>query len=86
MSFIFVTRKESFYLNKHHSSLMWIAINIFQEERENNLMETMDAEATAAKALEDLANAEEEISALEDLLKEHERDPSVGVELIRSWL
>ena len=32
----------------------------------------MDAEAAAARALDDLANAEEEIQALEDLLRAHE--------------
>ena len=39
----------------------------------------MDAEATAAKALEDLANAEEEIKVLEDLLRAHEKEPEVTV-------
>ena len=56
----------------------FFTLNLYQEERDNNLMDTMDAEATAAKALNDLANAEEEIKALEDLLKAHEREESVS--------
>ena len=44
----------------------------------------MDAEATAAKALEDLAKAEEEIEVLEDLLRAHERDPEVNLKTLTS--
>ena len=62
----------------------WVVViivfcGVIQDERDNELLNTMDAEDAATKAMDDLANAEEEIRALEELLRAHERELGVSV-------
>nr|CAB3232457.1 centriolin [Phallusia mammillata] len=49
-----------------------------EDERADDMAAAADAEATAAKALRDLARADEEIKALQDLLHAHEREIEDG--------